>query len=351
VKQRLGEVELRDGRRVTFAVAGEGLPLLYVPGWVSHLEHGWALPGKRRFYEAFATGRTLIRYDRPGCGLSSPELAADDLIQSELEVIEAVIDQTRVSRFDLAGASLGAPLAAAWAAHRPDTVNRLVLYGGWAQGERLADPAVRAHVLGLVGQHWGLGSDLLTDVFAPDADAGLRATFARYQRDSATPEAAQALLNACYELDVTGLLGQVAAPALVLHRREDRAVPLAQGRALSEGIPGATFADLPGRTHLPWAGDADAVVHAMRAHLGLPAAKPLRAPELTKRQYEVAGLVAAGMTNRQIAEQLVITERSAESHLERIRDRLGFRSRAQVAAWYVAVSADGKSAVFPPLNG
>jgi DNA-binding NarL/FixJ family response regulator len=57
---------------------------------------------------------------------------------------------------------------------------------------------------------------------------------------------------------------------------------------------------------------------------------------VTSRQLEVAALIAQGWSNRQIAETLVITERSAESHVERIRARLGFRSRAQIAAWYVA---------------
>ena len=64
-------------------------------------------------------------------------------------------------------------------------------------------------------------------------------------------------------------------------------------------------------------------------------------PELTPRQMQVAGLVAQGLSNRQIADALVLSERTAESHVERIRDRLGFRSRAQVAAWYVASNAVG----------
>jgi DNA-binding NarL/FixJ family response regulator len=53
-------------------------------------------------------------------------------------------------------------------------------------------------------------------------------------------------------------------------------------------------------------------------------------------QQQVARLVALGLTNREIAAELVITERSAESHVERIRDRLGFRSRSRLAAWYSA---------------
>jgi DNA-binding CsgD family transcriptional regulator len=116
-------------------------------------------------------------------------------------------------------------------------------------------------------------------------------------------------------------------------------VPLAEGQRLAAGIPGASLTVLPGRGHPPTAGDVDALVDAIRAGLGLPKLRQRYAATLTKRQLEVAALVAEGMSNRQIAERLVITERSAESHVERIRGRLGFRSRSQIAAWYVATTA------------
>jgi DNA-binding NarL/FixJ family response regulator len=113
-------------------------------------------------------------------------------------------------------------------------------------------------------------------------------------------------------------------------------VPLAEGERLAAGIEGAMLTVLPGRTHIPFAGDAPTVLNAMRRGLGLPSLDPQAPPSLTPRQTQVAQLVAQGWSNRQIAEELVITERSAESHVERIRARLGFRSRAQIAAWYVA---------------
>ena len=77
----------------------------------------------------------------------------------------------------------------------------------------------------------------------------------------------------------------------------------------------------------------------MRHGLGLAPLEREAPPTLTPRQLQVAALVAQGWSNRQIADELVITERSAESHVERIRGRLGFRSRAQIAAWYVASNA------------
>ena len=69
--------------------------------------------------------------------------------------------------------------------------------------------------------------------------------------------------------------------------------------------------------------------------------KHLAAPNLTRREREVADLVAQGLTNREIAGRLFISERTAESHVEQIRGKLGFRSRAQIAAWVVANSAAG----------
>ena len=333
--QRLGTAPLTGGGRVAYAVTGSGPFLVVAPGWLSHLEMGWAIPGERMFHEALSSGRTLVRYDRPGCGLSD---AYDGPRTMELEVatIAAVTDAVGATRFDLFGWSLGAAAAVRWAAERPETLSRLVLYGGWPIGSAIGDDHSRQHVLGLLATHWGLGSDLLTEVFAPDADAGTRRTLARYQRAASSAETAVALLQLAYGLDVTPAVGRVRAPTLVLHRRGDRAAPLAGGRALAQAIPEAELVELEGRSHLPAIGDAQSVVDEVRRFLGLPALRRAVPTGLTTRQTEVAGLVAEGLTNRQIADRLGISERSAESHLERIRLRLGFSSRSQVAAWYVA---------------
>ena len=335
VEQRLGLAHLADGTEVRFAVAGTGPIAIYVPGWVSHLELGWALPAEREFYEGLAAGRTLVRYDRPGCGLSGTT-DRGDLVELELEVLQRVAAAVGAKRFDLIGASFGAPLAVRWAARHPESVARLILYGGWVDGSVVAAPAVREHVLGLVDQHWGFASDVLTEIFAPDADAGFRAVFSRYQRESASAASARRLLAACYGIDVADDLGRIRAPTTVIHRRDDRAVPFAEGQRLADGIDGARLTALAGRTHVPFVGGAHSVLNAMRRGLGLPPLDRATAPTVTPRQLQVAALVAQGCSNRQIADQLVITERSAESHVERIRARLGFRSRAQIAAWYVA---------------
>ncbi len=338
MNQRVGSVQLSDGTRVAFAVAGSGPFLVVPPGWISHLELAWALPPERRFYEVLASGRTLVRYDKPGCGLSA-RVEREQSLEAELEALAAVVGALRTDRFDLLGSSLGAPVAVAWAAAHPETVARLALYGGWLRGSEIAPPAVRDHVVGLVRTHWGLGSEVLADIFIPEAGPGVRAAFAHYEREAAPPEVAARLLELSYRVDVTPYAGRVRCPTLVLHRERDRAAPLAQGEALAHAIPGARFLRLPGRTHVPYLGDADSVLRPVCRFLGLKATRRGTRLRLTPRQHQVAALVAEGLTNREIASRLGIDERSAEGHVERIRDRLGFRSRTQIAAWWVA-SAD-----------
>ncbi|MFJ3489870.1 alpha/beta fold hydrolase [Leifsonia aquatica] len=344
MQQRIARVATPGGAEMAYATVGhrDGRAIVYVSGWLSHLERGWALPEERSFYAGLAQGARLVRYDRVGCGLSpEPVPSRPPSLAFELEQLDAVAATLGPEPFDLVGVSMGALVAVAWAAARPASVRRLVLYGGWASGAHVAAPAVREHLLGLVEAHWGLGSDVLTDVFAPDAGAALRAEIGRYQRACSTAATARALLGMSYALDVSDLLGSVRAPTLVVHREHDRAAPVAEAEALAAGIPGARLVVLPGRSHLPYVGDASALVATIRRFLGLRALRE-GGGMLTPRQQEVAALVGEGLTNRQIAARLGIEERSAEGHVERIRQRLGLRSRAQLAAWYSA-QRDGRA--------
>jgi pimeloyl-ACP methyl ester carboxylesterase/DNA-binding CsgD family transcriptional regulator len=335
--------ETPTGVRVALATSGRGPALLVPAAWISHLELMWQDPGARAFLAPLAARRMVVEYDKPGCGLSDPWPGPQSL-ETDLEVLTAVADHLGLERFDLLGISLAAPVSIAFAARHPQRVDRLVLYGGYADGHQVADDDVRAAMIGLVRAHWGLGSEVLSDVFLPDASAEAKALFSRLQRDAASVDLACELLAQCYETRVDDLLEAVSVPTLVLHRRGDRAIPYRLGRELAARIPGARLRSLTGRSHFPHAGDSAAVVRAILEFLGdAPGAQAGGSPEppamLTARQLQVAALVADGLTNRQIAARLVIQERSAEGHLERIRQRLGVTSRAQVAAWWATQAA------------
>jgi pimeloyl-ACP methyl ester carboxylesterase/DNA-binding CsgD family transcriptional regulator len=330
------------GSRIAYAATGAGPALLVPAAWISHLELLWQDAAYRAFFGPLAGVRTVVQYDRPGCGLSEPSSGPLGL-DSDVEVLRAVADELGLDRLDLLGISVGAPVSVAFAARFPERVGRLVLYGGYADGREIAAPPVRAAMLDLIRAHWGLGSEVLADVFLPEGSTESKALFARLQREAAPAQSAVELLAQCYETDVTDLLARVAAPTLVLHRRDERAIPYRAGRELAARIPGARLVSLPGRSHFPYVGDAAAVVRAILEFLGgAPAGRVDGRPaDLTARQLQVAALVADGLTNRQIAERLGIEERSAEGHLERIRQRLGVTSRAQVAAWWARRTSAG----------
>jgi pimeloyl-ACP methyl ester carboxylesterase/DNA-binding CsgD family transcriptional regulator len=332
LEQQVRYCATASGLRVAYATVGQGPGLVVPPGWIGHLELTWQDPLVRAFYTPLARHRTVVRYDRPGCGLSDPSPDPPSL-EADLQVLEGMVDHLGLDRLDLLSISTGAPASIALAVRHPDRVGRLVLYGGFANGQELGPAEARAAMMDLIGAHWGLGSDVLADIFVPDADAERRAAFARLQRESASPEVARQMLALTFLLRVDDLLDQVAVPTLVIHRREDRAVPYRCGRELAARIPGARLVSLDGQAHFPYVGEAEPIVGAILGFLGAP--PPRRLPgRLTARQLEVAGLVAEGLTNRQIAERLGIEERSAEGHVERIRQRLGFSSRTQIAAWW-----------------
>ena len=125
----------------------------------------------------------------------------------------------------------------------------------------------------------------------------------------------------------------VVAPTLVLHREGDRATPFPLGRELASRISDARFVPLKGSTHLFWKGDWQAIAEAIIDFLGASTGDDAT---LTAREMQVAALVADGLTNQEIAQRLFIAPRTSETHLENIRQKLGFRSRAQIATWYAS---------------
>jgi pimeloyl-ACP methyl ester carboxylesterase len=255
-------------QRIAYSVLGRGPLLVFPAWWVSHLERDWDDPGFRDLFERLAEHRAVVRYDRPGVGLSERREGHVDSIDDELANLEALVRELGAERIALLGGSCGAPPAIAYAAKHPDRTTHLILYGGYASGPKLAPKDVRAAVSGIVRAHWGLGSKTLTELFAPDASADERDRIAAMQRHTTSAERAAALLDLIYTMDVEALLPTVRVPTLVMHRKGDRAMTIDHGRALAAGITGATFLPLDGATHFPWLGDRAAVADATIAFLG-----------------------------------------------------------------------------------
>jgi pimeloyl-ACP methyl ester carboxylesterase/DNA-binding CsgD family transcriptional regulator len=315
--------------RVAYSAVGTGPPLLCDAGWITHLRGQLELFSYGSFIERLAGRFTVIRYDKPGCGLSDRD-GIDLSFDGQMAAALAVADAASAGRFSLFGASQGGQLAAAIAATCPERVDALVLYGTCASGADLAPPAVRESIVALMRAHWGLGSKVLAGIFIPDPTAEEVEALTRLQRASASAAVGGRLLDVYYDTDIRALLPAIKARTVVLHREGDSATPFELGRGVATLIPGAALLPLPGSGHLFYQGEWEPVLVAMLDFLGEPAGPQ---PRLTGREMEVARLVADGLTNHSIAVRLSVAPRTAEAHVENIRRKLQVRSRAQIAAW------------------
>ncbi|HZB67786.1 MAG TPA: alpha/beta fold hydrolase [Ornithinibacter sp.] len=326
--------------RVAYSVSGTGPALLCDSGWITHLRGQLDVCSFGEFVEGLAQRFTVIRYDKPGCGLSDRD-SIDLSFEGQVAAALAVAEAAGADRFRLFGASQGGQIAAAIAARHPERVEALILYGTCASGRDLAPPAVRESVVALVRAHWGLGLRAITESFITEPTAEEVAAFTRFQRDSASAEVAARLLEVYYDTDVTGLLPAIQARTVVMHREADKGTRFELGRQVAALIPEATLIPLPGSSHLFYHGDWRSVLDAMLGFLSEPSTA---GPRLTGRELEVAELVAEGLTNQSVARRLSVAPRTAEAHVENIRRKLGVRSRAQIAAWVTEQRLGGGAA-------
>ena len=326
------------GSPVAFSSSGDGRPLVAAAWWVSHLELDWQDDAFRSFWGSVAAGGSLVRYDHPGFGLSGRDLAAAKLtLDGQVELLGAVMDELGLERASLIGGSSGGCAAIAFAARFPERVDRLLLYGAFADGRAIAPAAVRDAMVAAVRSHWGLGSRMLAEGFLGDASGEERERFVVRQRASADAATAAALLELTYELDVRAELARVRAPTQIVHRRGDRAIPHACGRELAASIPGARLVTLEGTAHLPWVGDRMPVARALGAFLSArdtsaPSPDPAAAMLLSRREREVLSLVALGLSDREIAERMIVSPHTVHRHVANIRRKLGSNSRAAAIA-------------------
>ncbi len=265
----------REGNNIAYVCVGEG-PLVICPAWwVSHVESDWVEEAFRSFFETFGQGLRVVRYDRPGVGLSDPPDKSRTL-EDEAALLEDLAKELGEPHYSLFAISCGGPPAILHAADHPENVRRVCFFGSYAKGQSICPPDVQVAVETTIKAHWGLGSRAMADIFLPDEDRKTVDAFARYQRNATNVETAADLLRLTYEMDVSDRLSDIRADTLILHRREDRAIPIESARTLAKGITGARLVALEGRAHVPWVGGEALARQANAFFRGLAA--PTEAP-------------------------------------------------------------------------
>jgi DNA-binding CsgD family transcriptional regulator/pimeloyl-ACP methyl ester carboxylesterase len=344
--QRVGFFEHR-GRQVAYATLGTGPPLLCDTGRLHHLDVFWSYPPYRRLIETLGREFTVIQWDRPGCGLSDRS-HADFTLPAELALFGRLLEHLGLDRTAVLASGTASPVMIAASALCPERVSRLALFGPWASWLPKAKP-YQAALDGLLRTRPDVGVGMVAQWATSGRDPGAVEWLAGAYRQAASAEVVAQWLDESGRLDVRQLLARVRCPTLVLHRRDDRTIDFSAGRDVAAGIPGATLLPLDGAETLIWEGDAEALLEPVVSFLsgGTERSRPAAASLLTARQREVAQLVALGLTNAEIAERLRIGRRTVESHVGRVRDKLGLSSRAQLAAWSIRARMSAEAGLSP----
>ncbi|HKV37302.1 MAG TPA: alpha/beta fold hydrolase [Pyrinomonadaceae bacterium] len=260
---------------IAYQVIGDApLDLVFVMGWVSHLEYFWREPHFARFLLRLASFSRLILFDKRGTGLSD-RVPINQLptLEQRMDDVRAVMNAVGSERAALCGVSEGGPMCSLFAATYPEKTLALVMIGTYAKRIRDAEypwgptQEQREQFFDVMREQWGgpVGIDERAPSLANDPK--FRDWWATYLRMGASPGAAVALTKMNAEIDVRNVLPSIRVPSLVIHRSEDQCLKVEEGRFVAERIPGAKFVELPGNDHLPFVGDQDVILDEMEEFL------------------------------------------------------------------------------------
>jgi pimeloyl-ACP methyl ester carboxylesterase/DNA-binding CsgD family transcriptional regulator len=321
-----------EGRRIAYAAAGEGPLLLFAARWVSHLEEEWDDPQARAFFEELARSHRVVRYDRLGAGLSDRDLPEAPTTESEMRALAAVLDACGDETATIFSCSCAGLATVRFASAAPERVRKLVFFGGYVSRRDVPD-VTRGSLVQFTRLNWTLAAQMFSGLLAPRGSGEEIARVGQHLRRSASAEAAAAFLELELTADARPYLPRVTMPSLVLHRRGDRTVPMSHGRELASMLPDARFVALGGDAHLPWMDEQRDLQRALAGFLDdAPIAESDGRSPLSRREMEVLRLVAAGLSNREIASSLVLSEHTVHRHVANILRKLTQSSRAAAAA-------------------
>jgi class 3 adenylate cyclase/pimeloyl-ACP methyl ester carboxylesterase len=259
---------------IAYQVVGDGpIDMVYVPSWISQVEHYWEEPGVARYFNRLAAFSRLIMFDRRGSGLSDPVLDAPTL-EEQMDDVVAVMDAAGSERAAVFAQLEGGAMATLFAATHPERATALVLYEAMARMSWAPEydwpprrEERRAYVEngGLV--NWGDGSRILGLAPKSSQNPRFRQWFAKLERLAASPGTAAKLMLMNAEVDIRAVLPTITVPTLVLHRAGDEFIDIRHSRYLAAHIPGARYVELPGEEAITFGGGAGTLIDEIEEFL------------------------------------------------------------------------------------
>jgi pimeloyl-ACP methyl ester carboxylesterase/DNA-binding winged helix-turn-helix (wHTH) protein len=260
---------------IAYQIVGDGdLDVVFVMGWVSHLEYFWEEPHFARFLNRLASFSRLILFDKRGTGLSDRvPLSGLPTLEQRMEDVHAVMDAVGSEKAVLIGVSEGGPMCSLFAATYPERTTALVMIGTYAK--RIKDEDYpwgvsaedREKFFEMMRRDWGKPVGIEERAPSMAADEHFRNWWATYLRMGASPGAAVALTKMNAEIDVRNVLPSVRVPTLVIHRKGDLCLKVEEGRFVARLIPGCKYVELDGCDHLPFVGNQDEILDEIEEFL------------------------------------------------------------------------------------
>ena len=320
-----------DETHIAYQVLGSAsMDLTFIDQWWSNVDALWRIPPFASFVERLASFARVILLDKRGTGLSDPvPMGGLPTLEEWMDDLRAVLDTVGCSSTALVSGAGASFLALLFAATYPERTRALVLVDGYARLSPAPDyediPAVfTERQVEEIRAGWGQG--ILMRRLAPDEthDAELVARFGEYERASAGPGVAAAMLRMLYTSDVRNVLSAISAPTLVMAHADSARIPVATGRYLADHIAGARYVELPGSTNLMWAGDQAAVLDHIQEFLtGARPAEPTSRVLATVLFSDIVGStkLAVEMGDHRWKELLEAHDTLARDLIERFQGR------------------------------
>lgn len=359
MRQEIRFCTTADGTRLAYAKVGQGLPLMKVGNWMSHLEYDWNSPVWKPWLENWSRFNTFYRYDPRGCGLSDWDIS-DFSFDALVNDLETVVDAAGLDKFDLFSMSQGGCVSIAYAAIHPERVRKLIIYGGYLQGSMSGNATPEALEaaevqLKLLKLSWGSDNPAYRQVFTtqliPEGTPEQFAWFNNLQLISTSPANAMEVQRSFYHVDVRELSRTIKVPTLVIHAKHDAAVPFEYGRQTAARIPGARFTILDSKNHVLMQTEPawNYFWNEFYNFLGVDSISKAEISvedkiwsELTARERDVLSLLADGHNNAEISKRLVLSEKTIRNYVSKIYEKLQINSRGEaiVLARKIGLKAD-----------
>lgn len=329
--------ETKDSISLAWTRSGSGLPMVKAAAWLTHLEYDTASPIWSHWVRFLEDHFDYLRYDERGCGLSDRKTGTLD-VEAWTDDLERVVNAADLPKpFVILAMSQGTAAAVNYAAKYPDDVSHLILCGGYARGvhHRGNPDAAKFYdaIVNVFRMGWNSSNQAFREVFTkrfvPDGNPDKIRWFNELCQRTTTPEVGAELLRARGEMDASDVLGSITCPTLILHAEGDQVAPLEEGRFLARKIPNAELVVLPSENHILQEDEPAWGIFCQEVLNFVGPSNIETDVVLTPREREVLAGICNAKSNKEIARDLGVSDKTVRNQATSIFAKLGVASRQE----------------------